>query len=104
MYRFFNTSNIAITQAGTPYLQEYVCYAVENASLLKSQKNEVYFSKYKYKNREFGDFLNFVERVTDLVRNARNFFQAQFHSQRNVPFLNVSNDGWDSKDHDVLVV
>jgi hypothetical protein len=72
--------------------------------LLKSRKNEVYFSKYKYKNREFGDFSNFVERVTDLVRNARNFYQAQFHSERNVPFLNVSHDGWDSKDHDVLGV
>jgi hypothetical protein len=104
MYRFFNMANIAITQAGNLYLQEYVRYAVENANLLKSRKNKVDFSKYKYKCREFGDFSSFVDRVTYLVCNAQTYYKAQFHSRNSVPFLNVSHDGWDSNDHDILGV
>jgi hypothetical protein len=47
-------------------------------------------------------FLKFVSSLKELVIYSRDYYKGKFI--KNVPFLCVSHDGWDSIEHDILGV
>jgi hypothetical protein len=53
-------------------------------------------------NQRDDRFLKFVSSLKELVQYSRNYYLEKF--KKKVPFICVSHDGWDSKDHDILGV
>lgn len=102
LYKFFNSANIAIKQADNKFLNDLLQYIIENGHLLKGKKLDVAFSRYKYKKQEYLQFHMFVCFVKLLLQKAREYYRRK--CMCHVPFLCVSHDGWDSKDHDMLGV
>jgi hypothetical protein len=102
LYKFFNTANIAIQQADNVHLQEFIEYLIENGGTLKGKNLDVGFSRYKYKKQELMHFHTFISFVKLLTEKARSYYLQECNAE--IPFLCVSHDGWDSKDHDVLGV
>jgi hypothetical protein len=102
LYRFFNSANIAIRQANNQNLNKLIKCLIENGHVLKSKSIEITFSRYKYKKQEYTHFNNFICYVQQLINSARIYYVQELNEE--VPFLSVSHDGWDSKDHDILGV
>ena len=53
-------------------------------------------------NQRDDRFLKFVSSLKKLVNYLRNYYLDKF--SKTVPFICISHDGWDSKDHDILGV
>jgi hypothetical protein len=53
-------------------------------------------------NQRDDRFLKFVTSLKELVNYSRNYYLDKFNKM--VPFICISHDGWDSKDHDILGV
>jgi hypothetical protein len=102
LYNFFNEANIAIVQANNEHLSNFIRYLLDNAQNLKARRTECLFSRYKYMNQRDDRFLKFVSSLKELVHYSRNYYFEKF--KKTIPFICVSHDGWDSKDHDVLGV
>jgi hypothetical protein len=102
MYSFFNEANIAIKQANSQHLKEYTNYILDNAKDLSKKRGELYFSPYKYKLMESSCFSWLLTDLKYLVNYSRSYYRDNCRMQQ--PFINVSHDGWDSKDYDILGV
>ena len=53
-------------------------------------------------NQRDDRFLKFVSSLKELVQYSRNYYEEKF--SKIIPYIFVSHDGWDSKDHDILGV
>lgn len=104
LYHFFNDANLAIDQSSNTNLRKFVSYIIENASSFAKRKSDVYFTKYKFKKYEVEVFVDFLTVVKTLIESTREFYTTALGFSSSPPFLYVSHDGWDSKDHDVLGV
>jgi hypothetical protein len=102
LYGFFNEANVAIMQANNEHLSNFIHYLLDNAQQLRTRRNECLFSRYKYMNQRDDRFLKFVSSLKELVNYSRNYYLDKFN--KTVPFICISHDGWDSKDHDILGV
>lgn len=102
LYQFFNDANVAIAQSNNVHLTHFIDYLIENGHQLKSKKTECYFSKYKYSKQRDDRFVKFISSLKELVLYSRDYYKVKF--KKEVPFLCVSHDGWDSIEHDILGV
>jgi hypothetical protein len=102
LYQFFNEANVAIAQANNEHLKHFIDYILENAHQLRARKADCFFSRYKYMKQRDDRFLKFVSSLKELVIYSRDYYKEKFNKEE--PFLCVSHDGWDSKDHDILGV
>lgn len=102
LYKFFNDANVAIMQSNNEHLSNFIKYLLTNAQQLRLKQSECLFSRYKYMNQRDDRFLKFVSSLKELVQYSRNYYEEKFC--KNIPYIFVSHDGWDSKDHDILGV
>lgn len=102
LYNFFNEANIAIVQTNNVHLSAFINYLLDNATQLLKKRQECTFSKYKYMIQRDDRYLKFVSSLRELVMFSRDHYNTKL--SKNVPFLCVSHDGWDSLEHDVLGV
>lgn len=103
LYTFFTEANIAIVQSNNPNLQKFIDYVIDNGHNYKTKKHLLHFSEYKYKKQEILYFSGFVRNINNIIKYCKEYYNS-FSGNNNIPFLNVSHDGWDSKDNDVLGV
>ena len=102
LYCFFNETNVAIMQANNEHLSKFIQYIIESSHQLRARQSECLFSRYKYMNQRDDRFLKFVSSLKELVNYSRDDDLDKF--SKTVPFICISHDGWDSKDHDILGV
>ncbi len=100
LYKFFNTANISINQTQNQYLKEVLRLCVDHANLLKFRRTLISFSPWRYKVQECKSFNNFTSFITKAVSSARDHYKDTVGKQ--LPFITVSHDAWDSKRHDML--
>jgi hypothetical protein len=105
LYDFFNTSNIAIHQTNNPHFVKFIDFMIDNGNKYKNEKDrsKLLFSRYKYKQQEFVTFSNFIRLIENIVKFSKDYYSKMLNTP-STPFINVSHDGWDSKDNDVLGV
>jgi hypothetical protein len=103
LYHFFNDANIAISQSNNIYFKKYIDYIIENGNYFKNKNHELYFTRHKYKKQESITFSNFIHNVTNIINFCKTYYKKETNSNE-MFFVNVSHDGWDSKDNDVLGV
>ena len=103
LYKFFNEANIAIEQANNPNLKQFIDLLLDCPSSNKAKRQEYYFSRYKYKKLELDSFTYFINSVKSIVLHSKNYYKDKLKVD-STPFLNVSHDGWNSKDNDILGV
>ena len=99
-YKFFNTANISINKSRNPHLKEVLLLLIDHANLLKFRRSQICFSPWRYKVQECKSFNNFITFVTKAVTTARDHYKDITGKQ--LPFITVSHDGWDSKRRDML--
>ncbi len=102
LYKFFNSANIAIRQSENPFLNDFLKYVTQHIPAFKGKKIDTNFSRHLYKKHEWLQFNQFILFVKHLVDRTRKWYLSECNQE--VPFLTVSHDGWDSKDHDILGV
>ena len=102
LYKFFNDANVAIMQASNEHLSNFIKYLLDNAQQLRLKRTECLFSRYKYMTQRDDRFLKFVTSLKELVHYSRSYYEEKFN--KTIPYIFVSHDGWDSKDHDILGV
>jgi hypothetical protein len=102
LYNFFNEANVAIVQTNNVHLTAFINYLLDNATQLLKKRQECSFSRYKYMMQRDERYLKFVCSLKELVSFSREHYNTKL--LKNVPFLCVSHDGWDSLEHDVLGV
>jgi hypothetical protein len=100
LYKFFNTANISINQTRNPYLKDLLRLCVDNANLLKFRRTLICFSPWRYKVQESKIFNTFTNFITKAVATARDHYKDTTGKQ--LPFITVSHDAWDSKRRDML--
>jgi hypothetical protein len=103
LYYFFNEANIAINQTDNVHFKKFINYVIDNGTNYKYRKQELYFSRYKYKKIENIEFSTFVHNIRNIVKFCRDFYVNETNDVI-MHFICVSHDGWDSKDNDVLGV
>lgn len=100
LYRFFNTANISINQAGNPNLKALLRLLIDNANLLKFRRSQICFSAWRYKVQECKVFNTFTTFLTKAVQISRDHYKDT--TGKRIPFITVSHDAWDSKRRDML--
>lgn len=100
LYNFFNTANIAVNQARNPHLLELMRLIVDNAGKIKFRKNQLTFSRYRYKVQEIKNFHRFVVFVSEAISTSKRHYNEMLGMD--VPFVTVSHDEWDSKNRNIL--
>ena len=68
------------------------------------ERNNVGLSRNKYNSMQLNNFLNFVSLVMEVVDHTWQLYMLVTNSKNKTPFICVSHDGWESKDHDILGV
>jgi hypothetical protein len=102
LYRFFNTANVAMNQTSNVYLNELIQLLIAKGAVCKKANKIISFSTHRYKEQEIKVFATFVSFVTKAISTAREYYVGRTGKQ--IPFLNVGHDGWDSKRKDILGV
>jgi hypothetical protein len=103
LYKFFNEANVAKSQSNNPNLRCFVDYILDHSQNFSKKRNEIYFSRGKYDKQENLIFSQFISNLRIIVEFCRSWYNDGI-PKANIPFIYVSHDNWDSKDHDVLGV
>jgi hypothetical protein len=102
LYLFFNSANIAIRQSSNVHLRALLDLLVDKGHLLKNNlSTRIYFTRYSYKKEENCIFSNTVTTIMNMVSLSRAHY-LKLTGHKEMPFLNISHDGWDSKRYDFL--
>lgn len=104
LYRFLSSANIAAMHGQSAHLDRYMQHVIKNIKYYQTSKSSVLLTRHKYQLQRVHSFSNFINVVRDLVDSTRSYYQQATKSSVSIPFVNVSHDGWDSKDHDMLGV
>jgi hypothetical protein len=101
--QFMRSCNVAACHGNSPELKSFLEHIVDNSLFYSRNKSCMVMGRHKVSNQRYKSFNQLVEVVKMMVERSRKWLLDQTKS-KNIPFITVGHDGWDSKDKDMLGV
>jgi hypothetical protein len=103
MYRFLNSANITVRQGVSEEFQCLLTYCVENAAFLRSQTSNLKIGKQKYRSAQLKSFSQTIYVVSSCIKMTQQCLKTATGPE-NIPFINVADNTWRSKEKEYLGV